>query len=269
MSQQESFSQPNTRISLDKILQHHGIELVKEGQFTVAAYPHFYPVCYRDTKGNFAGLDVEIMKDFAKTIELPIEFVNVEVFDGIWDYPRKRLADTAIGGIANSKMPDAQYKPRGGEMTEWSIPYFYVHRSVLYRPIDPIKQFPADVHGILVGTPGSTGWVDAKLRLQQAGKPTSIMIAGHTDEEDIQDLLSGRIQGVMRGDLVSRAIIKKERNLKMTTWNADPRLLADDGEVFAYPCRLGSNIAVSLSVFIAELIDTKKLNKLLKKYNLV
>lgn len=44
--------------------------------------------------------------------------------------------------------------------------------------------------------------------------------------------------------------------------------LPSDGEVFAYPTKTGSGVAVSLSTFIAELIERGQLKNLMKKYNL-
>jgi hypothetical protein len=94
------------------------------------------------------------------------------------------------------------------------------------------------------------------------------MIKGTTDEEDISKLLQGKVQGLMRGSFVSRAILKQHPELKITEWTADKSILPKDGEVFAYPTRLGSGLAVSLSTFIAELIERKELKKMMKKFNL-
>jgi hypothetical protein len=218
-------------------------------------------VCYYNKAGKLAGLDVDIIKAFAKLTKLKLKFKTFDTFMNIWETPEKGIADTAIGGIANSL-------GRGGKKTEWTIPYFYVHRSTMYLKNDPINHFPQDVHRVIVGTFGSTGWVDGEIRLKKEHKK-NLMVKGTSDEEDIKKLLSGKIQGLMRGDFVSRAIIKEHPEIDMTTWEASPTILPKDGEVFAYPAKIGSGVATMLSVFITDLIETKKIIKIMKRYDLL
>lgn len=249
------------KISVPYIVGHRELTLLEAGVLTVAAYPHFFPVCYHDASGDLAGLDVDIMKRFAAQAGIQVRFVEFDEFNGIWDKPANRDADVAIGGIANSK-------GRGGATTEWTIPYFYVHRSAMFLKSNPIKRFPQDVHGVLVGTFGSTGWVDGEIRLESEHKQ-ALMVRGTTDEEDVQKLLSGEIQGLMRGDFVSRAIIHEHPEVSMISWEAEPSILPKDGEIFAYPTLAGSGVATMLSVFITELIDRKQLGAIMKEHHLL
>jgi hypothetical protein len=153
-------------------------------------------------------------------------------------------------------------------MTEWTTPYFYVHRSLLFNLNFPVQQFPQDIHQTVLGTVGSTGWVDAKLRAAKVGKQALVQPGGK-DEDDVQRLLKGDIQGVLRGDFVSRAwMVRHPSQLGYITWDADPSILPLDGEIFAYPCRKGSGVAMSLSVFLTHLIETRQLVRLLRKYQL-
>jgi hypothetical protein len=39
-------------------------ELIKPNTLTVAAYPHFYPICDYNSRRNLACLDVDILKKF-------------------------------------------------------------------------------------------------------------------------------------------------------------------------------------------------------------
>lgn len=252
---------PNTKISIPYIVGHREVKTITKGVLTVAAYPHFYPVCYTDKKGNLTGLDVDLIKNFAQQAGLKIKFIAFQAFNNIWLKPEERVTDLAIGGIGNAK-------GRGGKNTEWTIPYFYVQRSTMSLKTDPIKKFPQDVHGVLIGTFGSTGWLDGEIRLKEHRKG-KLMIKGTSDEEDISKLLSGKVQGLMRGDFVSRAIIQEHPELGMTTWEASPKILPKDGEVFAFPTLLGSGIATMLSVYITEIIDSGEIYKIMKKYHLL
>ena len=253
-------SAKKTNFSVKYMIGHRDFNLITPGTLTVAAYPHFFPVCYK-SHGKIQGLDVDLIKSFAKMAKLKVQFVVHNKFDGIWDLPSQNMADCSIGGIANSR-------GRSKKKTEWSLPYFYVHRSVLFNKNDPIPSFPGGVTKTVVGTAGSTGWIDAQKRMQLS-KKTHLLRPGATDEKDLQFLLDGKIQGMMRGDFVSRALIHKHpKELSMITWNAFPELLAKDGEVFAFPCRRASGIAAMLSSFLSILIDSGDIDKLITKYHL-
>jgi hypothetical protein len=124
------------------------------------------------------------------------------------------------------------------------------------------------VDGIVVGTEGSTGWTDAKILLTSVNKQRFLK-KGKTDKEDLLDLLSGKILGLIRGDFVSQAIIRKNPKLGMIQWEADKSILSSDGEVFAFPTKKGSGIAVLLSAFLTESIHNGYMLKLMKKYHLI
>lgn len=245
------------------MLRHRDLKTKEPGVLGVAVYPHFFPVAYRNASGEFDGLDVAIMRAFASAAGLRLRLIPVETFDGIWNHPSNddSPADVAIGGIANSI-------GRGGADTEWSMPYFYVHRSVVYRKSDPITAFPK-THDQVLGTVGSTGWVDARTRMTGMGLDLSKMVSGTSDEEDLQRLLDGDVQGLMRGDLVSKAIVAAHpRELAYSAWNIVPTLVPSDGEVFAFPCKLGSGVAVSLTTFLVESMMNGSLDALAEQFKL-
>jgi len=249
-------------MTIDFMLAHRTLRTLRKGVLTVAAYANFFPVCYHDESGALAGLDVEVINAFAAAAGLRVHYIEHAKFNGIWDAPDRGTADVSIGGIANSK-------GRGTAKTEWTIPYFYVNRSVLFNKSDAIHSFPHDVHGVVVGTVGSTGWVDANLRLKRAGK-IHLLVSGRTDADDVRALLSHKIQGVMRGDFVSRAIVHAHpHELGLTSWEIAPELVPSDGEIFAYPARSGSGVAVCMSAFLAELIVNGGLHQLMERFKLV
>ena len=258
-------SQENKHLSLKFMIAHRAVKTVKPGVLTVAAYPNFRPVSYEEG-GVFHGLDVDVMKALAKQLGLNVEFVRVSEFDGIWELPAQNKADVAIGGIAN-------LASRTGKETEWSIPYFYVDRSIMFRRDAPISSFPGglDVHKPqvpILGTFNSTGWIDGLERLKRAGLPAGVMQRGTSDAADVRALEDGHAQGVMRGSFVSKALVKGHPDLDYTQWTALPDTVPSDGEVFAYPTRLGSGLAVVLSTFIAELVSDGELVKLMRKWGL-
>jgi ABC-type amino acid transport substrate-binding protein len=248
--------------ALRQLLSNREYNTVKKGVLTVAVYANFYPVAYKKGQG-YSGIDVDLMQLFCKFANLKCKFIEWKDFNGIWLAPIQGLADVAIGGIGITPS-------RTRAKTAWTIPYFYVDRSIVYNKNDPIISFPRDCRGTICGTKGSTGWLDGAIKMKKVRKQ-NLMVPGKTDEQDIKDLRSGKIQGLMRGSFVAKALVKKyPKELGMTKpWKADPSIVSSDGEVFAFPCKCGSGIAESLSAFITFLINSKIHKRLLKKHNLV
>lgn len=260
--------------ALDLIFSHRTLKTITPGVLTVSAYPHFYPICYKTTNGKLVGLDVDIMKEFAKLCKIKVKFLERENFDQIWLDPSKNIADISIGGIGMSKK-------RNRVNTSWTIPYFYVKRTVVYNRKNPIKSFPQGISDIVLGTVGSTGWLDSLQRATELDKNKSkrrkdgqkyvdFMESGTSDEEDVQRLLDGQVQGLMRGSFVGVAIVRKypKQLAMLPPWNIDPELVTSDGEVFAYPCHVRSGISSLLSAFLTEEIMNKDLKRLIEKYHL-
>ncbi len=220
-------------------------------------------MCYRDEQNNITGLDVDIMKEFCRLTDLKLKFVEYPHFNNIWLAPVEGKSDVAIGGIGISKF-------RTKDETSWTIPYFYVKRTVVYNLEDPISSFPEGVTRTILSTKGSTGWDDAEDKLMGYEDKDDLMIPGTNDKEDIARLLSGEVQGLMRGSFVGKAIVAKyPRQLGMVTpWDINPLLVSSDGEVFAYPTNIRSGISVLLSVLVTEDIMSNELQHLIDKYHL-
>jgi len=244
---------------LNKIFHHSLLNTIIPGTLTVSCYPNFFPVCYIENN-QLEGLDIDIIKEFAKRCKLKIKFIIKPNFFDIWFDPVRNISDVAVGGIGMSDK-------RSRADTEWTIPYFYVKRTLIYNKLDPIFNFPEDVTRIIRGTKGSNGWLDGKQKL---GSKIKLLKEGKSDKQDIRDLLDGKIQGVLRGSFVSHSILKKNPQLDMVTpWEMMPEIGMSKNEVFAYPCNVRSRIGILLSVFITEEIMNSDLLHLVQKYDLV
>lgn len=238
---------------MEYILSHRAYKLVKPGTLTVSIYPNFYPVAYRDAAGRFAGCDVDMIALFAKAAELKLEFIE-RPWDGIWTDPVKGISDVSIGGIGITPK-------RTLKNTAWTIPYFRVQRTYIYN-----KNFELETgldSARVRATKGSTGWLDMTdmgLKLEE----------GKSDAEDIQDLLDGKIDALMRGSFVGRAISKRYPDLVMgPVWDIAPHLVGPDGEVFAFPTECHSGLAQALSAGIGHMLATGQLDDILRTHDLI
>ena len=243
------------------------------GRLRVAVYSEFFPVAYRDKSRAraYAGLDVDIIEGFCLAHGLRPQYVKVADWNETWAAPQKwdMRVDVAIGGIGRSDW-------RNAPGVEWTVPYFSVRRTVVYNRADPIRRFPEDVTGVVAGTMGTTGTQDAIERLRR--KFGSRDAWDHLearwkspDAKDIDDLLRGKIQGLMRGSFVGKAIVAKHPDkLGMAEpWDASPHGLKPYGqEVFAFPCRRGSGLAVLLSAHLMRISSSGELYALAQKHGM-
>jgi ABC-type amino acid transport substrate-binding protein len=234
-------------------LAHRDVKTIHPGVLTIATFDKFYPIAFYEKKDKtLDGLEVRLMRAYAAAVGLTPRFVRISTWDGIWDKPRLKEADVAIGGIANT------YN-RVHKDTEWTMPYYYVNRSVIY--LKKSKRFPYSVAAI----EGSTGDIDVKMR------PSELMGTvrkGLGKTRDLVRLRDGKIDGIMYGDQVSRSIIRNERkkDLRILTWSMVPTLVPRDGETFCFPTRLGSGIAVSLSAFLVQAAESGLLKKICRSF---
>ena len=233
------------------------LNTLKDGVLTVKAYTGFYPVCYKDTSGKLRGVDVDIMTRFSECTNLKVEFIETEKFDDVWTAPMKGEADIAIGGIGITK-------DRINALTAWTVPYYYLHRSMVYNQAHPIESIES-LHSILA-TKGSTGWQDAYARLEQVGAE-HLLKEGSTEEQDIRDLIDGKVQGLMRGSVAANVIAKRHPELAvMACWDILPGLVTSDGECFAFPTHVSSGVAVALSTLLGLFMSDGQLEIILKHH---
>ncbi len=267
-------------------------KLLRPGTLVIAAFPNFYPVCYVRKPGpatamtttsttagipaseekhvsphpRFAGLEVDLLLRFCAEHGLQAEIVAVPEFEGIWTYPTARLADVCIGGIT---VAPARTHPG----LAWSDPYHHVRRTLVFNRRHPPKAglpFPQGLEGVVRGVPGSTGFADAAARMCTVGKRAQLQDSTD-DEADIQALLRGEIQGMMRGSTVGKAIVRRFPDALATTddWDMMPELApTPEGEVFCFPVRAESRLASALTAFLARQRASGALAQLLAKHQL-
>ena len=258
------------RMHVSRDLRHMAadLEMREARRLRVAVYPDFYPVAYRDPKDRrkFLGFDIDLIRGFCKAMGLdePV-FVPVSNFFDAWGMPGswKDRVDVAVGGFGRASYRD-------GAAVEWTLPYFRVQRTVVYNLAWPIGRFPRDVTGKIVGTMGSTGMTDAAFRMEAAGKQGLLEYREGKDAKDLRDLLAGKVQGVMRGSFVGKALVARHpKRLGMTKpWDIDPRLVGPGGENFSFPCRRGSGLAGHLNAYLLHLSHTGRLKDLVRKHGM-
>ena len=225
----------------------------------IATYANFPPIVgFKD--GNPFGFEVELIKlifdsQFLKiffTSELLLEFVKIDNYDKIWTIPDD--CTLSIGGFSKTIQRNLAIE-ESGKKIYWSIPYYRVKRSLLYKKSDTEMQQLADTihakmvidkfanadaddimlklppNSVIIATKNSIGYLDAIYRIQKHNKEWNIdtnnvnpkIEFGTTTDEDIQRLKTEpNVRGIMRGSDVASELVEfdLEQTLAMfTPWN--------------------------------------------------
>lgn len=236
------------------------LKLKTPGVLTVMAYTSFFPVCYRDAKNRVVGSDVDIIQRFAKTLGLRVKYVFAEQYHNAysltktWDLEDAcdADADMGIGGIAMTS-------ERQSKHVVWSMPYTSVKRTLVYNLKAPVRRFPEDVSGTIMGTMSSTGFEDAYNRLRRKRKAQFLTHEEHGEKVTLRMLLDGKIQGAMRGSMVGETLVRQfPKQLGMTApWTMDAKV----PETFRFPCLRRSGIEPLLSAFLGASLADGTLSK--------
>jgi hypothetical protein len=165
----------------------------------IATYKNFPPIVgfkKLNEKEVAYGFEVELLKlifdtNFLKNyeVDLCLEFVKIDHYDKLWQLPND--CNLAIGGFSKTEQRERQIKQDqdNGTLTKniyWSIPYYHVQRTLIYKKddaamVDLAQQFVeafkrgdrelnsvmhnAPPSSIFIATALSTGYYDAILRL--------------------------------------------------------------------------------------------------------
>ena len=65
----------------------------------------------------------------------------------------------------------------------------------------------------IIATINSTGWIDASERLKMSKRKDIILIEGTSENDDLQKLLNGEIDGLMRGSNYAKSLTQKSKEI--------------------------------------------------------
>tara|TARA_B100000579_G_C22835540_1_gene858515 strand:+ start:641 stop:2644 length:2004 start_codon:yes stop_codon:yes gene_type:complete len=104
--------------------------LVSDGELTVCTDAPYEPFEYQDEEGNWAGFDMDIMRDISGRMGVDLS-VKVVPFDGIWLLPAAGECD-----VVASAMTITEERAKSALFTD---PYFDADQSLLVRSSDVDK----------------------------------------------------------------------------------------------------------------------------------
>ncbi len=152
--------------------------LQQGGALRIAIDPSFPPFDEVDANGALTGFDVDLARDLAQRIHVPVEFKSI-AFDG--------LVDAVIAGKVDVVISAFPQDPRLAQDVRFSTPYFDAGLVLVVPTTSPI-QGPADLKGRRLAVEwGSQGdaWSRGQgmevLRLDTPGDALAAVADGRAD----------------------------------------------------------------------------------------
>jgi polar amino acid transport system substrate-binding protein len=160
----------------------------KAGKIVVGTSADYEPWEYMDDNGNFAGADMDIMREIAKRMGVEVEFQDLG-FDALVTAVKEGKIDAAIAAIA--ALDERK------ESVDFSMVY-YAGDNVFVTTADSGITFdnPLDAAKYTMGTQSGTimyYWVDANLIQPGLMKAENLSLY-ERNEQVALDLQAGRIQ---------------------------------------------------------------------------
>jgi ABC-type amino acid transport substrate-binding protein len=205
------------------------------GRLRVASYAAFAPVCWRED-GKAYGRDIDFLRAFAaeQGLDLDVQFFE---FDRIWERPGRGEVDIAAAGIA--PLP-----ARHVQGVVWTEPYYTVRRSLIVRAADGERLSTLNAFG--GRTVGATRGSTADIDTVQRKPPSALLVYYDMQEEAVEQLLAGVIDGFGTGDVCSQYLVER---------HPGELAIADVHEMeapehFAFAVRTASGLLQPLNAFI-------------------
>jgi ABC-type amino acid transport substrate-binding protein len=223
------------------------IELSLPGVLRVSA-PTFLPVMDATRK---IGIDVEIFKAFAKVLKVKLELKTIMTESLSYDDANYAIGDVWAGGLSFNVERENSY-------TQWTAPYLFTKRSCIFRAEDDFKKVK-DVTGSVYVRGSSSAEDDAR---QQGMVAKTVDDSEMTEDKVFQDVLDGKMSGVLRGSIVAKALKKAyPGKFSYIEWERDPK----QPESLHYMVSTRSNLNVALSAFVQRLMCTGQMDDIIER----
>lgn len=171
---------------------------------TVGAYPSNPPFEFKDERGNFDGLEVELARLVAQRLGMEMQISDLG-FQALFAATSSRRIDLAISSITVT--PD---RLRNQDFTQ---PYMDTDLALIAGPASRLKGL-ADLHGATLGSIASTTgdiWVKANMEKYGIASAKTYDTAANL----LLDVTNGRVDGGVNDEAGSRYAFRTMRGLRV------------------------------------------------------
>lgn len=187
----------------------HWEAIQEAGTLKIGTSADFPPFEYIDESGNFAGFDVDIMKELGNQLGVKVEIV---------DMPFDSLIASVQEGKIDMTVAAYNYSEERDEVVDFTIPYYYALDGFMVSADSDITiTAPEDVAAYIVGAQtGSTqnAWIQENL-IDTGLLPEENFFKYERVDQAALDVKAGRIDVLMAEAAVIGSFEKEMGGLKV------------------------------------------------------
>lgn len=170
----------------------------KPEKIVVGLDDSFPPMGFKDDSGKIVGFDIDVAKEVAKRLSIPVEFKAID-----WSSKEAELSSGRIDCIWNG----LDITPERQKNMLFSDPYMNNRQLLFVLKDSPVKDFK-DLAGKTVGLQNAST-ADSNMEADTELKKT-LTVKKYTDYiEAFMDLENGRLSGVFADEIVGRYYMSK------------------------------------------------------------
>ena len=223
------------------------LKKVKERKKLVVGINDFEPMDYKDSSGEWVGFDADMAKEFASSLGVDVEFVEIE-----WDNKIHELDSGSIDCVWNGMTLTDEVK------TSMSCTDAYCNNAQivivpkdeadLYKDVESVKKLKFAVET------GSAGEKEAKKR--------GLKYTAVTNQSNaLMEVSAGTSDAAIIDSLMAAAMVGEGTSFEKLTYT-----VSLNSEEYAVGFRKGSNLTEKLNKLFKEYAASGKLEKIAAKY---
>jgi polar amino acid transport system substrate-binding protein len=175
----------------------------KSGKLVVATDPTYPPMESVNTKGQIVGLDVDIAREIAKAIGVPLDIKKIT-----WDATFPEV----VNGDVDMMIASTTITPEREKIVLFSNPYFESGQVIVVRDTDESIHGPKDIaHKRVAAQKDSTGGTQAALYVD----PKLISWFEINYDSSVSDLIAGRVDALIVDYPAGEYLVQTTKGLKL------------------------------------------------------
>ncbi|MFA5173148.1 MAG: transporter substrate-binding domain-containing protein [Candidatus Paceibacterota bacterium] len=223
------------------------LNINKENGLVVATNSEYEPMEYLDKSGNFAGLDIDIIKRIADKLGITLNLKEYN-WDDLFLVVKKGEVDLAISSVTITT-------ERQKEIL-FSIPYFNGGQSIIVRSDTDDILFPEDLKGKKVSVLKDSTCEKAALEFVDP----ELLSTFRSDSLTVQSLLNKTSDAVVMDYVAATFVVKNNPSLKII---GDPFTQ----EYYGIITRLENHLLIEeVNKVLREMKRSGELNQLIEKW---
>ncbi|NLL63243.1 MAG: transporter substrate-binding domain-containing protein [Ruminococcaceae bacterium] len=222
-------------------------EYVKSKGKLVVGITDFKPMDYKDEKGEWIGFDADMAKEFAKSLGVEVEFVQIDWGKKAFELDAKAI-DCVWNGMTLTDEVKASMSTSNPYCNNQQVIIVKKDKAANYKSVADCKDLQFAVE---------TGSAGAKQAVANNFKATEVL----DQAKALSEVKSGAADAAIIDSLMAAAMVGEGTGYSDLTY-----ILPLNDELYGVGFRKGSDLTEKLNQFLKDTYKSGKMQEIAKKY---